>query len=171
MTTGLGYYKGLTRQFFGLGGVVAGYIVSVKFYEPVAHLLTESDSALIRLISFITLFVISKSAVSSGGWIARRLYKSSGFSRANRVGGALLGLLKGMLIIMIITLTLLAFMPDDSNILTGSSTLPYLVSLPRISSGIAPEKLRNRYNRTREKLKERWEKSPLNTDTSGSQER
>jgi len=59
---------------------------------------------------------------------------------------------------MVIILTVLAFMPADSSLIKNSTTLPYIASLPKITSGVIPKKIRDKYNANVEKLRSKWEK-------------
>ena len=141
-----------------MGGVAAGYIASTKLYEPAALLFADTGSGAAKVISFISIFVLCKIAVSHGAWAIRRIFKSLRLGKISRVGGASFGFLKGIIIVIILTLILLAFLPADSSLLTDSATLPYLVSLPKISISIVPENIRNRYNDSVDKLRVHWEK-------------
>jgi len=158
ITTALGFWKGMQRQIFGLGGVVVGYIAAAKLYEPVAGLISSKDSSLAQIASFILIFILGKLGVSFAGWFARNLFKDITLTWINRMGGALLGMLKGFIIVMIIILTVLAFLPSDMSLIKDSVTLPYMASLPKITSGLIPESIRNKYNDKVEKLNSRWEK-------------
>jgi membrane protein required for colicin V production len=159
ITTVLGFWKGMQKQIFGLGGVVVGYIAAVKLYEPVAGLISSKESSLAQIASFILIFLLGKLVISLSGWFARNLFKGITLTWINRTGGALLGMLKGFIIIMIIILTLLAFLPADMSLIKNSVTLPYIASLPKITSGVIPEKIRTKYNDKVETLRSRWEKS------------
>jgi len=144
ITTALGLWKGMQRQIFGLGGVVVGYIAATKLYEPVADFIGNENSSIAQIVSFITIFILAKTGISSTGWLARNLFKGLTLTWVNRTGGALLGLLKGFIIVMVIILTVLAFMPADSILIKDSASLPYIASLPKITSGVIPHKIRTK---------------------------
>jgi membrane protein required for colicin V production len=156
ITTALGFWKGMQKQIFGLGGVVIGYIAAVKLYEPVAGLISSKDSSLAQIASFVMIFILGKLAISFSGWLARNLFKGITLTWINRTGGALLGMLKGFIIIMIIILTVLAFLPADMSLIKDSVTLPYIASLPKITSSIIPEAIRTKYNDKVETLRVKW---------------
>jgi len=158
ITTVLGFWKGMQKQIFGLGGVVIGYIAATNLYEPVADLISSKDSSLAQIVSFIAIFIFGKTGMSSIGWLARNLFKDIDLTWINRTGGALLGMLKGFIIVMIIILAVLAFMPADSSLIKNSVTLPYIASLPKITSGVIPEKIRTKYNDKVETLRAKWSK-------------
>ncbi len=159
ITTALGFWKGMQRQIFGLGGVVVGYIAAVKLYEPVAGLISSKNSSLAQIASFILVFILGKLGISFAGWLARNLFKDISLTWINRTGGALLGMLKGFIIVMILILTVLAFLPADMSLIKDSVTLPYMASLPKITSGFIPEKIRTQYNDKVDTLRSKWEKS------------
>jgi len=158
ITTALGFWKGMQKQIFGLGGVVVGYIAAVQLYEPVAGLISSKDSSLAQIASFVLIFILGKLGISFSGWLARNLFKGISLTWINRTGGALLGMFKGFIIIMILILTMLAFLPADMSLIRDSVTLPYLASLPKITSSIIPEAIRTKYNDKVETLRSKWEK-------------
>jgi uncharacterized membrane protein required for colicin V production len=143
----------MQRQVFGLGGVAAGYIAAVKFYKPALSFAGSTDSAMAKAGSFISIFVLCKIAVSLAGRLLSSLFKSSSLTLLNRTGGALLGLLKGLIVIMIIVLAVLSFLPADSSLITDSQTLPYLASLPQITGSVVPDDMRKKYNEKVDELR------------------
>jgi membrane protein required for colicin V production len=106
-----------------------------------------------KAVSFISIFVLCKIAVSLAGRLLSSLFKSSSLTLLNRSGGAFLGLLKGLVIIMIIVLAVLAFLPADSSLIAGSQTLPYIASMPKITVSVVPEDIRKKYNEKVEELR------------------
>ncbi len=158
ITTIHGFWRGMQRQIFGLGGIVVGYIAATRFYEPVAGFIGSKDSSLAQIGAFIMVFILGKLSVSFAGWLVRNLFKDITLTWVNRIGGAGMGVLKGFIIIMIIILALLAFLPADMSLLKNSATLPYIASLPNMTSGIIPEKIRTQYNDKIETLRLKWEK-------------
>ena len=141
------------RQAFGLGGVAAGYIAAVQFYKPVLSFVGSTDSAMAKVVCFISIFVLCKVAVSLAGRLLSSLFKSSSLTLLNRTGGALLGLLKGLIVIMIIVLAVLAFLPADSTLIADSQTLPYIASLPKITGSVVPDDIRKKYNEKVDELR------------------
>jgi membrane protein required for colicin V production len=148
-----GLKKGMMRQVLGLGSVILGCSAAVMFYEPVAGLFSDTESFFAKTASFIAIFFICKSADSILAWIKRDLFRHIKLSWMNRTVGALLGLLKGLVIVLFIAVILLTVLPDNSGMLTESVTLPYIAALPLISSRLVPEGIRIRYNEKVEKLK------------------
>ena len=144
-----------------MGGLLAGYFIALKSYEPIANFLTDNNSDIGKIVSFIAIFFLCKAAASLIGWIKKDLFKRQKLTWLNRAGGGSLGFLKGLIIIMIIVVILISFLPAKSKLLTDSLTLPYIASLPKITISVVPYKIRTRYNSKIDKLKSLWGKREL----------
>jgi membrane protein required for colicin V production len=155
LTIFLGLWKGLRRQFFGLGGVIAGYIAAVNFYKPLTEFMSMT-SGLSKIISFITILFAGKFIVTFIGWKANKLFKSTKLSVLNRAGGASVGTLKGLIMVLVIVLALTAFLPSDTGLLRKSALLPFISSLPEITLGIIPGDIRKSYNEKVVRLRKYW---------------
>lgn len=146
LATVLGLWKGLVRQIVTLAGVVLGYFVSLRLYEPVAKLLPQKfDPGTAKAVSFVLIFVICIIMSFILGVIVGKLLKIAGLGWANRLGGGAIGFLKGFIIIAIIVTVLIAFLPANSAFLENSVTLPYVLSGIRIMGDVVPHDIREKY--------------------------
>ena len=55
----IGLWRGVVKQFFGLLGVVAGYLLAMRFYQPCSKFLTSIYPDTAKVISFIAIFLAS----------------------------------------------------------------------------------------------------------------
>ncbi len=166
----------MVRQLVTLAGVVAGYIISLKLYESVANILPKGmNPGTAKVLSFVLIFVACIIAAYIMGAIASKILKVAGLSWANRLGGSLLGFLKGFFIIAVIVTVLIAFRPPDNSFLKNSVTLPYVISGIRMISDIIPDDIRINYKDKVDDLKNDWiqkgfrnrtEKGDKNEDSS-----
>jgi membrane protein required for colicin V production len=125
ITTVFGLWKGLVKQLFALGGVIAGYICAIKFYEQSAVFLPKMDTGMAKIVSFIGIFVAIIITALILSWIIERTVKTIKLGWVNRICGGVLGFLKGFLVVTVIAMVLLTFLPEDNSILKYSITLPY----------------------------------------------
>ena len=143
----LGLLKGLVRQAVGLAGVIVGYVLAMKFYAPLAaKLLTGLRPATGHVAGFLIIFVACIVVASIVGWVAGKLLKIAGLGFLNRIAGALLGGVKGCLIVAAVTVMLVAFLPSDSSLLKGSGTFKYLRPVADTISRFAPEAVKKKYD-------------------------
>ena len=82
----IGLWKGVVKQLFGLLGVVAGYLLAMRFYQPCSKFLTSIYPGTAKVISFIAIFLASILVAHLIGWGVGRLlaYFKIGIPQQNR---------------------------------------------------------------------------------------
>ena len=160
----LGLLKGMVKQLVALAGVVAGYMVAMRFYEPASRFFTSFHPGTAKVISFIAIFVASIICAHIIGGVVGKLFGISGLGFLNRIGGGLVGFLKGCLIVSLVVMVLIAFLPANSSLFKGSSTIKYILPVVEVMKHISPEKVKAGYNDKVEKAKSilRTSRSALN---------
>ena len=92
-----GYGKGLVRESFTLGGLFLGFVVAVRYHEPLSTLLSARwhfSPVILIAATFISLFFAVYSAFGLAGWLLRSA-DISFLKGLDRVGGILLGIGEG----------------------------------------------------------------------------
>jgi membrane protein required for colicin V production len=94
-----GYRKGFLRKLLGIAGVIAGFILAVKFYTPVsgilANVIPESLTA-VKVISFLLIIGILYGASI---WLARFIANvNSGTSLIDKTLGFIFGFAQGLIV-------------------------------------------------------------------------
>lgn len=100
-----GYFKGLFRESFSLLGLFIGFVVAVRYDEPVAGLWMRSwefSLIVLKAVSFVALFFGVYFIFSLAGWLLHRSEKLLFLEGINRVGGILLGTGKGAAVLALI---------------------------------------------------------------------
>ncbi len=152
----LGLWKGLIKQLFSLAGIIIGYIAAISFYEQISTFFTSLDKDIASIVSFIAIFVSCILLSSLVGLFVGKLIKIADLSWLNRVAGGLLGFLKGLLILMIIVVILVAFLPSESKVLRNSVTLPYVMSVAQVINNIIPMHIKDNFEEKLEELRSYW---------------
>ena len=137
--------EGFFHQAFGIAGLVIGYTLaawqyprlSVRFAPYVKEWLAD-------LLGFLIIFLAVLVIAGIAGRIARWAMKEAGLSFFDRALGALLGLLKGALIVAVFLVGMTSFAPT-SRWLAGSSLAPYFLVAGRAAIWVAPSELRARF--------------------------
>lgn len=95
-------FNGLVREGFSLLGWVAGFIVANAYGEQLAVMLPAvvSGQTMRLIVAFVVLFISTRLAVALFARAVSVLIKSTGLTKADRGLGALLGLAKGMVIVL-----------------------------------------------------------------------
>ena len=93
-----GYFKGLFRETFSLGGLVIGFMVAVRYDEAVAAwagVYWNVSSILLKGVAFVVIFFVVYFIFAVVGWLLHRAAKVFFLQTINRLGGIAIGLGKG----------------------------------------------------------------------------
>ena len=135
------FYKGMVREIFSLLGYLVGYVLSIDYYEEVTSILQSmlSKEIMVRISEFSIVFTIVKILVAIfifftikfsfdivGRLIRRSVGGSIAISFPDRIGGGVLGILKGFVIVAIMMFPLSLFRGGYERVTQGSIITPYL---------------------------------------------
>jgi len=137
---------GFFAEALSMAGLVVGYVVAAWQYQRLADwLLTFLNSELLaEIFGFLMIFFAILIVFSIAGRIARRLMKEAGLSGFDRLLGALLGVMKGALVVAVVLMGMTAFTPTSS-MLEKSELAPYFLVAGRAAIWVAPSALRSRF--------------------------
>lgn len=137
---------GFFAEALSMAGLVVGYIVAAWQYERLADWLLKylNSELLAEIFGFLIIFFAILIVFSIAGRIARKLMKAAGLSGLDRFLGALLGLLKGALVVAVVLMGMTAFTPT-SPMLERSELAPYFLVAGRAAIWVAPSALRARF--------------------------
>jgi membrane protein required for colicin V production len=102
----LGGWRGFVREAFSLGGWVAGAILGFMFAKPVANLAFGfvPEPFLRGVLAFILILVVTLLAAGLAGLLVAKLVHAAGMGLSDRAVGAVFGVARGLVIVMLIVL-------------------------------------------------------------------
>jgi membrane protein required for colicin V production len=123
-----------------------GYLVAAWKYRGLAEWLESflKNPWLAEVLGFLIIFFAIVLLFGIAARMAHWLMKKSGLSGLDRFLGALLGLLKGGLMVAVILMGMTAFTPT-SKLLQNSQLAPYFLVVGRAAIWAAPAELRARF--------------------------
>jgi len=138
--------QGFFAEVLSTAGLVIGYIVAAWQYQRLAAwLMSFLKSELVAdIFGFLIIFFAILILFGIAARIARKLMKAAGLSGFDRFLGALLGLVKGGLIVAVVLMGMTAFTPT-STMLEKSELAPYFLVVGRAAIWVAPSALRARF--------------------------
>jgi membrane protein required for colicin V production len=121
--TFFGFRKGFWRKFLGIAGIVAGFILAVRFYEPVSVFINKfinGNALIFHVISFLLIIgIIHGFSV----WVARFIAGShSGTSWLDKIAGSVFGFFQGLILASVLLVNLSFINLPDARV-RGSSLL------------------------------------------------
>jgi membrane protein required for colicin V production len=145
--------QGFFSEALTLGGLVVGYVVAAWKYRSLAEWFESflKNPWLAEILGFLIIFFAIVILFGIAARIARWVMKQAGLSGLDRFLGALLGLLKGGLMVAVILMGMTAFTPT-SKLLADSQLAPYFLVVGNAAIWLAPAELRARFNQGLELL-------------------
>lgn len=139
-----GSFRGVVRGIFSLLALVLGCAAAGKWYKEVAGMLTAqvNSSAIAFLLSFLLILAVVSLGLVLLGRLLKRFIHRAELDTVDRLLGAVLGMAKGLLIAIAITLALVFFLPKTPAFLLHSTLSPALVVLGDLPLRVAPSDLR-----------------------------
>jgi len=135
-----GIARGLVRQLFSLGGLVAGHLAGIRYYAEAVSILTLSfpyPEAAGYLAVFLAVYLLFRLV---GGLIEGRV-RASKLSGMDRLAGAAAGFVKGALLSVLLVFLLVILLPSGTRALRESKAAPYAISAGRWLAAVFPERL------------------------------
>ena len=128
----LSLFKGFVKEVFSLLSYLGGYLMATKYQGAFSQLLMESipSKPIAKLIAFVAIYILTAIIISLMGKIARGMIMSATqLSPVDRMMGGVVGIGRGVVIIVAVTFPL-QFFPEESNKITKDSiTAPYLAQV------------------------------------------
>ena len=139
--------QGFFSEALTTAGLVVGYIVAAWQYRRLAEWFESflKNPWLAEILGFLVIFFAILLLFGLAARIARWIMKEAGLSGFDRFLGALLGLLRGGLMVAVILLGMTAFEPA-SKLLQDSELAPYFLVIGRAAIWLAPTELRARFH-------------------------
>jgi membrane protein required for colicin V production len=139
--------QGFFAEALSMAGLVVGYIVAAWQYPGLADWFMTflKNQWLADIFSFFIIFFVILLLFNVAARVARKLMKAAGLSGFDRFLGALLGVVKGVLIVTVVLMGMTAFTPT-STMLRKSALAPYFLVVGRAAMWVAPPALRARFN-------------------------
>src|SRR3981081_3874779 len=137
--------EGVFHDAFKLAGLVVGYLLAAWQYQRLAEWFAPhlKSAWLAEIAGFLIIFFAVLIIAGLAGRVARSVMKKAGLSAIDRFLGAVLGLLKGVLVVAIVLTAVAAFAPA-AQWLSGSEFAPYFLVGGRAAIWVAPPELRER---------------------------
>ena len=138
--------QGFFSEALTTAGLIVGYIVAAWQYRGLAEWFDRffKNPWLAETLGFLVIFFAIVLLFGLAARIARWIMKEAGLSGFDRFLGAVLGLVRGGLMVAIILMGMTAFQPASA-LLQNSQLAPYFLVVGRAAIWLAPAELRARF--------------------------
>lgn len=145
VTVIIGIIKGFLRQIIGLLAVILGLLLAIKYYSYAGDIFGFIRNEIFaQLLGFFLIFM----AVLCVGWVINILLAKAirgPFKSMNRLLGAGLGFVKGVIICTVVVFGFLVF-PVNTKALENSQLAPYCIEIANITYNLIPQELKDKFS-------------------------
>ncbi len=156
-----GLFRGLVKEFASIFGLIAGFIVANAYYSQVMQAVQKilPNPQYAAIISYVLLFLGVLGAIIFIGAGLRKLMEAVMLGWLDRLGGGLLGVVKGGLICSLILFFLTMFMSQGSPFLAESRLSPFVNQFAARLVRLVPQEMKDTFGEKSQGLKKAWEGS------------
>ncbi len=146
-----GIYRGFFREIGSLAGVILGIWMATLYQPRLTQFLGSylPRGAFLPLISFALIFLLILVGCNLVSWGLKVLFKKALLGGADRMVGAGVALLKGVIIIYFLILMMTFFLPSKSPLIAQSKMAPVIItsyqSMVNLISPDAYRRLKDRF--------------------------
>jgi membrane protein required for colicin V production len=135
--------RGFFQEAFALGGLIFGFLFACWFYDGLATDLKGliTSPPLARLAAFLAIMAATMVLATILGKLLRHTASAVGLGFADRMLGALFGLLRGALFGVVLLLAVTAFLPSAPWV-QNSYLAPYFLRAAHAVSFVMPSDLK-----------------------------
>ncbi|MFA6147447.1 MAG: CvpA family protein [bacterium] len=144
-----GIVRGLVRQLFSLGGLIAGHLAGIRYYAFAQGKLGLSFQYA-EVVAYAVVFLAVYLAVRLIGGLIEGQVRKSKLSGSDRLAGMAAGLLKGALFSILIVFLLVILLPRDARLLRESKAAPTAIAAGKRLAAAFPERFSESF---REKIR------------------
>lgn len=154
-----GFQKGFFRLGIGLAATFVAFVLASWYYADAGAwaIPYTSSKGVASFVGYVLIFCGVMIAGALLGRVMAHFFKWIGLSWLDRMGGALLGLLRGGLIGLVIVLMISAFLPGDPpSSVFHSRIAPHILDSAHLLSLTTSPEMKQQFRQTYEKTKKAW---------------
>lgn len=153
-----GIFRGMIKELSAIVGVMGGFYFAFSYYDQMAKHLGRyiTSPGYANIVGFLVLFVAVYLVISITGVIIKYLLNIAFLGWADRVGGAVFGGLKGVLIVAVMVVMLTTFLPKNPPALRDSLVVRETSEFSAILVKIASTEIKTLFDTHLKELKTSW---------------
>lgn len=153
-----GIFRGPFKELFSILGFYLGTFVAFNYSMKIESFLSIAitNTASLKTLSFLIVFCEIYIIIIILGAIIRYILKIEPSGGPNRFMGAIMGTLKGILIVAIVMIIITVISPKDNILLKRSSFSPRLAVVSETIAEMAPVDIRDEFADKFANLKREW---------------
>jgi membrane protein required for colicin V production len=158
-----GIFKGLVLELASIVGLLGGFYGAFTYYKQMAAILSVliQNPVYLNIASFLIIWVLVYVVVSTLARILKYFMNIAFLGWLDRIGGALLGAAKGLLLAVALIVVLTAFSPRNAIIVRDSIVARHLMVVSSALVQVTTREMRELFSSKAKELDKTWQKRKL----------
>ncbi len=145
------------RQLFSIAAIIGGIVIALIFYDVFAVMFIRdnlvNNESIANVGAFLIVGFVSYLIIQLLGWITTKLIGGIQLGWLNRLAGAAVGIIIGVIAAFLFVSSVTFFVSEDSPAVADSISIPYLNSTYEKIKSKMPEDLKASLIRSRELIR------------------
>jgi membrane protein required for colicin V production len=154
-----GIFRGLVREISSIVGVLGGFYAAYSYYPHVAKsmALWISDPTYLNILSYMAIFSVVVMIVGLIAVVIKYLLNVAYLGWVDRIGGALFGVLKGVLVCCVLFIMLTAFLPKGAPWIKNAALSPYAATVSEIMAQVLSKEMKENFKLKIKDFRKTWQ--------------
>jgi membrane protein required for colicin V production len=153
-----GLFRGLVKELASIIGALGGFFAAYALYGAAAGYLSGlvSNPAYRNILAFMAIFCGVVVLVSLLALVIQYVLRIVFLGWLDRLGGAVFGVLKGVLTVSVLFLVLTAFLPKGTPLIRDSMSGPYVSMVSEQLAALVSKEIKAEFSAKLDALKKAW---------------
>ncbi len=153
-----GIFRGMIKEASSIIGVLAGFYAAYTYYPAVSEALMPwiTNVPFLNIISFMILFCGVFMVIAMVGVVIKYFMNVASLGWIDRILGASLGFVKGILIVSVILVALTAFLPKEAKLVKASLLAPHVTLISENLATLVSDDMKKAYSAKITEIKKVW---------------
>lgn len=154
-----GVFRGLVREIASIVGVLGGFYAAYSFYPLAGRLMAPwiTNAAYLNIISYMAIFAAVVIAVGVLAVVIKYLLNIAYLGWVDRIGGALFGMVKGLLVVAVLFIVLTAFLPKGTPFIQNAALAPPAAAVSEIMATVLSKDMKEKFSVKLQALRQSWQ--------------
>lgn len=154
-----GIFRGLIKELSSIVGVLGGFYAAYSYYPHLARHLDRwiTNPGYLSILSFLVIFLLVFLLVSFAGVVIKYLMNIAFLGWSDRIGGAVFGFAKALLITTVLLLVLTTFLPNNAAIIKESWVAHRMMRFSAYLAQVTPKEMKKSFTSKFKELDKSWQ--------------
>nr|HID58117.1 CvpA family protein [Desulfobacterales bacterium] len=155
-----GIFRGIVREIASIIAVFVGLYGAYIYYPLLAHGLSEwiGNKSYANIISFLLIFFFIIVFIAFMARLIKYIFKASFLGWLDHLFGGVFGMIKGILIVSVLTITLTTFLPGQASSIKKSFLSSYVIAISEKIAALVPKEMKQKFYKNIKEFKKDWRK-------------